>query len=98
MLTSGAAILTRWRPEIWWDLPKPACKLSSEILRPTPGSPLGTVGTEREIVLLEAVSETALRRTHQRYFESLPEGVKSLSARGFLSSEDLEQGGAWKNA
>jgi len=59
---------------------------------------LGTVGTEREIVLLEAVSETALRRTHQRYFESLPEGVKSLSARGFLFSEDLEQGGAWKNA
>ena len=26
---------------------------------------------EREVVLLEAQDETALRRTHQRYFESL---------------------------
>ena len=35
---------------------------------------------QREIVLLEAVSETALRRTHQRYFENLPKDVKSPSA------------------
>jgi len=28
-------------------------------------------GVEREIVLLEAQSEDALRRTHRRYFESL---------------------------
>ena len=30
-------------------------------------------GTKREVVLLEAASEAALRRTHRRYFESLSE-------------------------
>ena len=29
---------------------------------------LGTSGMEYEVVLLEAVSESALRRTHSRYF------------------------------
>lgn len=28
-------------------------------------------GTEHEVVLLEAASEAAVRRTHRRYFESL---------------------------
>ena len=28
-------------------------------------------GTEREVVLLEAASEEALRRTHRRYFEHI---------------------------
>ena len=30
-------------------------------------------GTEHEVVLLDAASEAALRRTHRRYFESLSE-------------------------
>jgi hypothetical protein len=34
---------------------------------------------QREVVLLEAVNEKALRRTHERYFENLPEDVKSAS-------------------
>jgi len=32
---------------------------------------LNRQGVEREIVLLEALSEEALRRTHRRYFEDL---------------------------
>src|SRR5437773_12579242 len=40
MLTSGAAIFTRRRPEIWRDLPRRAWTISSELLRPT-------LGTER---------------------------------------------------
>lgn len=36
---------------------------------------LNRLGTEREVVLLEAASEEALRRTHRRYFESLAELV-----------------------
>lgn len=32
---------------------------------------------EREVVLLEARDEQRLRRTHERYFENLPEHVKS---------------------
>ncbi len=36
-------------------------------------------GTEREVVLLEAASEKALRRTHRRYFEDLSELVLSHS-------------------
>lgn len=35
---------------------------------------------QREVVLLEALDERALRRTHQRYFEHLPEDIKSPSA------------------
>lgn len=34
-------------------------------------------GTEREVVLLEAASEEALRRTHRRYFETLSELLSS---------------------
>ena len=34
-------------------------------------------GIEREVVLLEAATEEALRRTHRRYFENLNELVKS---------------------
>lgn len=34
-------------------------------------------GTEREVVLLEAASEEALRRTHRRYFEDLAELVNT---------------------
>ena len=32
---------------------------------------------EREVVLLQASSEDALRRTHRRYFENLSELVKA---------------------
>lgn len=38
---------------------------------------LNRFGTEREVVLLEAASEAALRRTHRRYFEDLAELVNS---------------------
>ena len=38
---------------------------------------LNRLGTEREIVILEAASEEALRRTHRRYFENLSELVNS---------------------
>jgi hypothetical protein len=40
---------------------------------------LNRVGTEREVVLLEAATEEALRRTHRRYFEDLSELVNSPS-------------------
>jgi hypothetical protein len=32
---------------------------------------LNRIGIEHEVVLLEAVSEEALRRTHRRYFEDI---------------------------
>ncbi len=35
-------------------------------------------GIEREVVLLEAENEDALRRTHRRYFESLTELVNAF--------------------
>ncbi len=35
---------------------------------------------QREVVLLEARDETALRRTHERYFENLAEDAKSPSS------------------
>lgn len=38
---------------------------------------LNRLGTEREVVILEAATEEALRRTHRRYFESLIELVNS---------------------
>lgn len=38
---------------------------------------LNRSGTEREVVLLEAGTEQALRRTHRRYFEDLSELVNS---------------------
>ena len=36
---------------------------------------LNRLGTEHEVVILEAASQEALRRTHRRYFESLSELV-----------------------
>jgi hypothetical protein len=38
---------------------------------------LNRLGKEREVVLLEAASEQALRLTHRRYFEDLSELVKA---------------------
>jgi hypothetical protein len=38
---------------------------------------LNQLGIEREIVILEAETEEALRRTHRRYFEDLAELVSS---------------------
>jgi len=38
---------------------------------------LSRLGTEREVVILEAATEEALRRTHRRYFENLAELVSS---------------------
>jgi hypothetical protein len=38
---------------------------------------LNRLGTEREVVLLEASTEEALRRTHRRYFENLAELINS---------------------
>jgi hypothetical protein len=34
-------------------------------------------GVEREVVILEAASEGAVRRTHRRYFENLEELLKA---------------------
>ena len=36
---------------------------------------LNRLGTEREVVILEAATEEGLRRTHHRYFEDLAELV-----------------------
>jgi hypothetical protein len=38
---------------------------------------LNRSGAEHEVVLLEAVDEDAVRRTHQRYFEDLSQILKS---------------------
>lgn len=38
---------------------------------------LSRVGIEHEVVILEAATEEALRRTHRRYFENLSELVNS---------------------
>ncbi len=38
---------------------------------------LNRLGTEREVVILEAATEEAVRRTHRRYFEDLAELVNS---------------------
>ena len=40
---------------------------------------LNRLGTEREVVILEADTEEALRRTHRRYFEDLAELVDSTA-------------------
>ncbi len=40
---------------------------------------LNRLGTEREVVILEAATEEALRRTHRRYFENLSELINSLA-------------------
>jgi hypothetical protein len=42
-------------------------------------------GVEREVVLLEAVDETAIRRTHRRYFDELPELLRALNGDGDAS-------------
>lgn len=39
---------------------------------------LNRQGVEREVVLLEAENEEALRQTHRRYFEDFRELAKSL--------------------
>ena len=41
---------------------------------------LNRLRVEREVILLEASSEAALRLTHRRYFENLEELVEPLSA------------------
>ncbi len=38
---------------------------------------LNRLRVEREVVIMEAESEEALRRTHRRYFENLAELVKA---------------------
>ena len=38
-------------------------------------------GIEREVVLLEAASEEAVRLTHGRYFEDLPQLARALQTR-----------------
>lgn len=38
---------------------------------------LNRCGTKHEVVILEAATEEALRRTHRRYFENLSELVNS---------------------
>jgi hypothetical protein len=42
---------------------------------------LGRKKIEREVVLLEAASEAALRKTHRRYFEKLEELASPTSAQ-----------------
>ena len=37
---------------------------------------------DHEVVLLEAVNEAALRRTHRRYFETLSQILKSATGEG----------------
>jgi hypothetical protein len=38
-----------------------------------------SAGIEHEVVLLDAANESALRKTHRRYFESLEEMITSTS-------------------
>jgi hypothetical protein len=38
---------------------------------------LNRLGIEREVILLDAVTEESLRRTHRRYFENLSELMTS---------------------
>jgi hypothetical protein len=46
---------------------------TAEELRFTRELDLNCKGIEHEVVLLEAATEAALRRTHRRYFEDLAE-------------------------
>ena len=39
-------------------------------------------GVEHEVVLLDAATEEALRRTHRRYFEDLKQMVQAASVAG----------------
>ena len=43
---------------------------------------LNRQGIEHEVVLLDAATEEALRRTHRRYFEALNELVKTPDSAG----------------
>lgn len=45
---------------------------------------LNRSGREREVVLLEAANEDALRRTHRRYFEDLSQMVESANGSGLF--------------
>jgi hypothetical protein len=38
---------------------------------------LNSISKDHEVVVLEAIDEIALRRTHRRYFENLSELVKA---------------------
>ena len=49
---------------------------NAEVLRLDLELDLNRRGVEHEVVLLEAESESALRRTHRRYFETLRELLK----------------------
>jgi hypothetical protein len=42
---------------------------------------LNRQGVQREVVLLEAANEDALRRTHRRYFANLPDLVENPGDR-----------------
>ena len=46
---------------------------------------LNRQGVEHEVVLLDAPSEEALRRTHGRYFESVAELVSSPQVQALLT-------------
>lgn len=43
---------------------------------------LNRKGIDHEVVLLEAASEKALRRTHRRYFENARQIMESASSKG----------------
>jgi len=47
---------------------------------------------EHEVVLLEALSEQALRRTHRRYFENPSQIVRSGSGAGATIVDEGKKG------
>lgn len=49
-------------------------------------------GVDHEVVLLEAPSEDALRRTHRRYFEDLRQILKSGSGQDEQADRGEEKG------
>lgn len=51
---------------------------------------LNRKGIDHEVVLLDAASEDALRRTHQRYFAGLTELLKSAGGQN-------ERAGRWED-
>ena len=57
-----------------------ADRLKAENLRLEIELELNRKGVEHEVVLLEAGSEDALRRTHRRYFEDVSQIAKSASS------------------
>ena len=56
-------------------------RLHAEKLRLDLELDLNRRGVDHEVVLLEAVSEEALRRTHRRYFEDVRQIATSASDR-----------------